>query len=128
MLKPEMHAWLRRTEGRWTDDHRLKAYTLGVNVRVIPNAPPNLFHGGGWGWRQNDAKGGPIHEMQWTWFVMAGDGIAWFASFAGKPGDDESEVFNELDRALWQASQGVIYWPSHDLFPEMGVGLIASGR
>src|SRR5262249_10252775 len=116
VLNHEMHSWLLQTEGRWIDDRHLRAYTLGVNLRVITNAPPNLFHGGGWVWRQDDAKGGAIHEVQWTWFVMAGDGVAWFASFSGKSDDDEKEVFDDLDHALWQARRAVT-WPTYDLFP-----------
>ena len=126
VLKPEMHAWLGRPEGRWTDNQRLRAYTLGLHVYLIPNAKPTLYHGGGWVWTQEDAKGGPINEINWTYFVMAGDGTAWFVSFLGKQGDEEREVFNHLDGALWQAKRETTSWPTQDLFPTMGVGAVRS--
>ena len=129
VLKPEMHAWLRQPEGHWTDDgQRVRAYTLGIQLYVIPNARPNLFHGGGWDWIQSDAKGGPIDEINWTYFVMAADGTAWFASFTGKRGDSEREIFNDLDKVLWQAKEETTSWTSRDLFPSMGVGPIVSRR
>lgn len=89
-------------------------------------AKPTLYHGGGWVWTQADAKGGPINEINWTYFVMAGDGTAWFVSFLGKKDDEEREVFNHLDSALRKAKQETTSWPSQDLFPTMGVGPVKS--
>jgi hypothetical protein len=73
-------------------------------------------------WAQADAKGGPIDEVNWTSFAMPGDGMAWFVSFAGKRGDEEREVFNQLDSALWQAKRETASWPIRNLFTAMGVG------
>jgi hypothetical protein len=89
-------------------------------------AKPTLYHGGGWVWTQADAKGGPINEINWTYFVMAGDGTAWFVSFLGKKDDEERDVFNHLDSALRKAKQETTSWPSQDLFPTMGVGPVKS--
>jgi hypothetical protein len=95
-----------------------------MQLYLIPNARATLYHGGGWVWAQADAKSGPIDEINWTYFVMAGDGTAWFVSFRGKRGDEEREVFNHLDSAFWQAKQETTSWPIRDFFPARGVGQI----
>jgi CubicO group peptidase (beta-lactamase class C family) len=125
VLNPETHTRLHKFEGHWIDGERQRAYTLGVQLYLIPNARPTIYHGGGWVWAQADAKGGPIDEINWTYFVMAGDGTAWFASFQGKRGDEEREVFDHLDSALWQAKRQTTSWPARDLFPAMGVGPVS---
>ena len=117
-----MHEWMRRVDDRWIDDGLRTAYTLGVMLRVAPPDPPYVFHGGGWVWRQDDARSGPIHEYQWTWFVLAADGTSWFVSFSGKAGENERRILDDLDRALWQARRSVSAWPGHDLFPALGIG------
>jgi CubicO group peptidase (beta-lactamase class C family) len=126
VLRPAMHEWMRRIDDRWIDDSLRTAYTLGVMLRVAPPDAPYLFHGGGWVWRQDDAKAGPIHEYQWTWFVLAADGTAWFVSFSGKAGDNERRIFDDLDRALWQARRNVKVWPAEDIFPSLGIGPAAA--
>jgi hypothetical protein len=70
-LGPNTQRWIRSTEGKWFEGRAI-AYTLGVNVRQMPNMT-NLFHAGAWTWRQFDAAGGAIDEEHGTWFVLAGD-------------------------------------------------------
>jgi CubicO group peptidase (beta-lactamase class C family) len=117
---------LRSTEGKWFEE-RAVAYTLGVNVRQMPDMA-NLFHGGAWNWRQDDAAGGAINEDHGTRFVLAGDDVAWFASFEDISTETKPEAIRELDEAFWRARQEVTSWPTLDLFPEMGVAPISAGR
>jgi CubicO group peptidase (beta-lactamase class C family) len=125
-LGPNTQRALRSTEGKWFEG-RAVACTLGVNLRQMPDMA-NLFHGGAWTWQQNDAAGGAINEEHGTWFVLAGDDVAWFASFEGISSDTKPEAIRELDEAFWRARRAVRSWPTLDQFPDMGVGPISAGR
>ncbi len=119
------HDWLRRADGKWIDDRRANAYTLGVMLRLFPNASPNIYHGGGWLWRQGDAVGGALFEKRGTWFVLTNDGLAWFASYDGAHSDSEPAAVVELRELLWRAARSVTSWPAIDEFPAMGIGPIS---
>ena len=127
LLTQATHDWLRSTDGKWTDDHHTTAYTLGVQVALTPNAPPNIFHGGGWLWQQGDAAGGAISEKSGTWFVLHGGGIAWFASYEGVHSDTDPQAVTELHDALWRAVRNVSSWPKHDEYPANFVGPVSTG-
>jgi hypothetical protein len=60
--------------------------------------------------------------------VLAGDGIAWFASYEGLNAGTHPQVTSELDRAFWRAHHSISSWPEHDEFAAMGVGPIATVR
>jgi CubicO group peptidase (beta-lactamase class C family) len=122
------HDWLRSADGKWTDDRRTIAYTLGVRLLPIANAQPNIFHGGGWLWQQSDAAGGAINEKRGTWFVLTGDGVAWFASYDGVHGITDRAAVSDLQEDLWRARRSVASWPDQDDFPAMGVGPITTAQ
>jgi CubicO group peptidase (beta-lactamase class C family) len=128
VLTPQSQAWLRSMDDKWTSDRKTVAYTLGIYARRVDNAPPTLFHGGGWVWRQDAAAGGAISEKRSTWFVLGGDGIGWFASFDGLQFDTEPKPVNELRESLQRAARSISVWPTEDQFAAMGVGLIAAPR
>jgi CubicO group peptidase (beta-lactamase class C family) len=119
VLTPATHGWLRSAEGKWIDDGRVVAYTLGVNLHTFAKAQPNIYHGGGWLWH------GKYSEKRETWFVLVNDGTAWVASFDGMLSFSNPKEVGELREALWRASRSVTMWPAHDLFPQMGVGAVA---
>jgi len=104
-------------DGFWRDDRKQSAYTLGVIVWPVPNALPHLSHTGGWDWLQKDASGGPVDESSGTLFVLASDGVTWFASFDPVARASEQRAREELDHALWRAKRAVTIWPYKDLFP-----------
>jgi CubicO group peptidase (beta-lactamase class C family) len=122
VLTPATHDFMRVAEGKWIDDRRVFAYTMGVNLHTFPAAPPNIYHGGGWLWH------GTYAEKRGTWFVLANDGTAWFASFDGMLSFSNPKEVGELQEALWRAYRSVTVWPTHDLFARMGVGPVASRR
>lgn len=119
VLARATHDWLRSAEGKWITERRVVAYTLGVNLHTFANAEPNIYHGGGWLWS------GKYSERRGTWFVLANDGTAWFASFDGVLSFSNPKEVGELQDALWRAFRSVTIWPTHDLFAQMGVGGIA---
>lgn len=121
-LTPATQRWLRESAGRWTSDTGRTAYTLGVYLALHPGAQPTLFHSGGWLWTQLDAAGGPIRERRGSWFVLAPDGTACFASYDGLHADEDRSKVEELHEALGQASRRIAVWPAHDLFPSFGIG------
>lgn len=128
-LGPNASDFLRSTEGKWTNLQRTIAYSLGVFVHpTAAGAMPNIFHAGGHNWGQNDAAGGAINVNQGTSFVLAHDGVAWFASYEGLNAGTHPEVTSELDRAFWRAHDGISSWPEHDEFSAMGVGPLAIAR
>jgi CubicO group peptidase (beta-lactamase class C family) len=122
LLTPAMHSWLRSLDGKWTDDHKVEAYTLGVRVRPVANASPDIYHGGGWLWH------GRYSEKRGALFVLRNDGVAWFASYDGVHGDTEPEAVNALYKALARTAFSVSSWSEHDLFAEMGVKAISSDQ
>jgi len=126
LLTAETRTFLNSTDGQWINDDKVVAYTLGVLVRPVAGAAANLFHGGGWNWRQSDSRGGPINENRGTWFLLRRDGIAWFASFDGVSSDTHPNAYRELDDAFWRASRSVSSWPTNDEFAAMGIGPISS--
>jgi len=129
LLGPEASEFLRSAEGKWTNPQRTIAYSLGVFVHpIVAGAMPSIFHAGGHNWRQNDAAGGAIDVNQGTSFVLAHDGVAWFASYDGLNAGTHPQATNELDTAFWRAHDGISSWPEHDDFPAMGVGPIAIER
>src|SRR5262245_32926626 len=117
VLDAATHALLVKPDGFWRDDRKQTAYTLGVIVWPVANAPPGLSHTGGWDWAQKDARGGPIDENPGTLFVLASDGVAWFVSFEPLARAGEQRARQELDQAMWRARSSVTDWPSEDLFP-----------
>jgi CubicO group peptidase (beta-lactamase class C family) len=122
LLTQATHAWLRSPEGKWSDDRKVNAYTLGIRLQMIPNAAPDIYHGGGWLWF------GRYAEKRGTWFVLRHDGVAWFASYDGVHGDTDAEAVNELHRALAVTAGQITVWPKHDLFTNMGVKPISLRR
>jgi hypothetical protein len=114
-LTQTTNAWLRSPEGKWSDDRKINAYTLGVRLRVIPNAAPDIYHGGGWLWH------GKYPEKRGTWFVLKHDGVAWFASYDGVHGETDGDIVNELRQALARTAGQITSWSKHDLFAEMSV-------
>ena len=128
-LGPEASEFLRSTEGKWTNPQRTMAYSLGVFVHpTTTGGMPNIFHAGGNDWGQKDAAGGAINVNHGTSFVLAHDGVAWFASYEGLNAGTHPEVTSELDRAFWRAHDSILSWPEHDEFSAMGVGPIAIAR
>jgi hypothetical protein len=115
------HAVLAKADGFWMDERKQTAYTLGVTVWPVANAPPHLSHTGGWDWIQNDALGGAIDESLGTLFVFANDGVAWFVSFGPLARAGEQRTREDLDRAMWRARRAVTIWHPKDLFPAHGV-------
>lgn len=95
------------------------AYTLGVRIRPIAHAAPNIFHGGGWLWH------GEYSERRGTWFVLRNDGVAWFASYDGVHSLSDTRAVTELQEALWRAAANVSSWPQHDLFAAAGVSRVS---
>ncbi|HMF12804.1 MAG TPA: serine hydrolase domain-containing protein, partial [Gemmataceae bacterium] len=126
VLTTETRAFLNSTDGRWINDDKVVAYTLGVLIRPVAGAAANIFHGGAWHWDQRDSRGGPIRENRGTRFVLGGNGIAWFASFDGVSSDTHPNAYRELDDAFWRASRSVSYWPTNDEFAAMGIGPVSS--
>lgn len=125
LLSPELRAWLGDGTGKWIDERVGLAYTLGMLLRLPQR---NLFHTGGFSWRQRDAARGRIAVKEGTWAVLAADGTAWMASFEGlSPVEDEAAV-RALDDALWRARGTVARWPEADLFAEAGIGPVAVGE
>jgi CubicO group peptidase (beta-lactamase class C family) len=120
LLTPATHSWIRSLDGKWTDDHKLEAYTLGVRVRPVANTSPDI--GGGWLWH------GRYSEKRGTLFVLRGDGVAWFASYDGVHGDTDPDAVNALYKALACTAFSVSCWSEHDLFADMGVMPISSDR
>ena len=47
--------------------------------------------------------------------------FAWAALFNSRP-REWARFSGEVDRLMWQGVQEVSHWPSHDLFPEFGIG------
>jgi CubicO group peptidase (beta-lactamase class C family) len=115
-LDGQTHRWMRSAEGRWLNERRINAYTLGILIRVRPQGEPNFFHGGSWLWR------GRYAERRGTWFVRRHDGVSWFASFDGVSSLGDSAIIAELQDALWKAAEAATAWPAQDLFPRMGIG------
>ena len=129
LLGSEAFEFLRSAQGKWTNPERTVAYSLGVFLYpIVAGAKPNIFHTGGHNWRQNDAAGGAIDVNQGTSFVLARDGVSWFASYEGLNAGTHPEVTSELDRAFWRAHDSILSWPEHDEFSAMGVGPIAIAR
>jgi CubicO group peptidase (beta-lactamase class C family) len=126
VLTAETRAFLKSTDGQWTNDDKVVAYTLGVLVRPVAGAANNIFHGGAWHWDQRDSRGGPIRENRGTRFVLGGNGIAWFASFDGVSSDTHPNAYRELDEAFWRASRSVSAWPMNNEFAAMGIGPVSS--
>lgn len=122
LLSSELRAWLTDGTGKWIDERGRLAYTLGVLVRF---PAVNLFHAGGWTWRQSNAAGGTIAVKEGTWAVLAGDGTAWAASFDTVNSDEDAEAIRILDLALWRARRVVATWPEGDLFASFGIGPVA---
>lgn len=122
VLAPATHDFMRAAAGKWIDSRRVVAYTMGVSLHTFPAAPPNIYHGGGWLWS------GTYAERRGTWFVLAGDGTAWFASFDGMLSFSNPKEVGELQEALWRAYHSVTSWPTHDLFAKMGIGPIVTRR
>ena len=127
-LTPATQRWLRESDGRWSNEPRTNAYTLGIQLYLRTGAEPNIFHSGSWLWNQSDASGGSIRERRGTWFILAADGTAWFASYDGLHSDEDRPKVTELHEALWQAYRLVTSWPAHDLFPSMGIGPVSRSR
>jgi hypothetical protein len=128
VLTSEMSAWLEQTDGKWMDDHHTNAYTLGIIVHLVSGKLSNLFNVGAWSWEQPDAKGGVIKEKRGTYFLLAGDRAAWFASYDGVSVDNDQKAIDELDAALRQAHLAVSTWPVTDLFPSLGIGPVSDVR
>ncbi len=120
--------WLWSPDGKWVDDRRRFAYTLGVNIEPTNGTRPHIFHEGAWTWHQGDAAGGAVAVKRGAWFVLAADGIAWFASFDGVSGDVEPEVIRELRDGMLLARRRVTAWPEQNNFEAMGVGPILTAR
>jgi hypothetical protein len=121
-LAQATYSWLGSVDGKCTDDRKVEAYTLGVRVRPVPHASPDIYHGGGWLWH------GKYKEKRGTYFVLRNDGVAWFVSYDGVHGDTDGQAINELYQTLAQAARRVSLWPEHDLFEQMGVRPISTGR
>lgn len=128
VLDTAAQARIRTVEEHWINDEKINAYTLGVNVRPVKGASSNLFHTGGWDWRQTDAAGGAIDQNSGTLFVLAGDGIAWFAAFDRLARETEQQARRELAEAMWRARQSVTTWPATDAFATFGVGPVKADR
>jgi Beta-lactamase len=129
LLGPEAFEFLRSAEGKWVNPARTIAYSLAVFVHLTAaGAMPNIFMQGGHNWGQNDAAGGPIDLNQGTSFVLAHDGVAWFASYEGLNAGTHPQVTSELDQAFWRAHDSISYWPEYDEFPAMRVGPIGTAR
>jgi len=118
LLDAEGFEFLRSVEGKWINPERTTAYSLGLVVvpPVVGGALPRFVHAGGHNWGQDDAAGGAIDVNQGTSFVLAGDGVAWFASYEGLNAGTHPQVTSELDRAFGRAHDSISSWPEHDGF------------
>jgi CubicO group peptidase (beta-lactamase class C family) len=124
LFTAETREFLQSSDGKWMNVEQTVAYTLGVIVRPGAGAFPDFLHSGGHNWNQADAAGGPIDEARGTSFLLAGDGIAWFASYDGLSAGTNPEATKALDQAFWRARESVSSWPEHDQFPSMGIAPI----
>jgi CubicO group peptidase (beta-lactamase class C family) len=125
LFSSEIVDFLRSPNGKWIDADRVFAYTLGVAIRPVVDRLPNFSHHGGHNWNQSDAAGGPINEDRGTSFVLAGDGVGWFASYDGLNAGINPEATVQLEQAFWRARDNVSVWPEKDQFASLGIGPIA---
>jgi len=122
LFNAEVSDFLCTLDGRWMNPEQTFAYTLGVIIKPVTDTKPTFFHSGGHNWRQDDAAGGPIDEARGTSFVLAGNGIAWFASYDGLSAGTDPQATAALSQELSDARDQILLCPEIDYFPAMGVG------
>jgi CubicO group peptidase (beta-lactamase class C family) len=126
LFSSEVIRFLCVPDGKWMNAGQTLAYTLGVVVEPSRNQGPTFLHSGGHNWNQEDAAGGAIDEARGTSFVLADNGVGWFASYDGLSAGTDPDATGALGRGLDQACQEVRPWPDIDNFPDMGIGAILS--
>jgi Beta-lactamase len=124
LLSSEVIRFLCVPDGNWMNAGRTMAYTLGVVLEPVRNQGPTFLHSGGHNWYQEDAAGGAIHEARGTSFVLADNGVGWFASYDGLSAGTDPNATGALRKALDEACQQICPWPDINNFTDMGVGSV----